>query len=116
MKLDWAETLFHSSCSIAPILIAWEWWHSIARRRWTVSLIVATVSCLWLLLALSWPGAIGPDYSDAHALILLANLIASLLAAIVSIVVRPQRSLRVVFAALALAFAWLFALSIMYAV
>jgi hypothetical protein len=116
MKLYLADRLFDSSTWVAPILIAWEWWHSIARRRWTASLIVATISCLWLLLALAWSGAIGPDYSYAHGWILLANLIASLLTAIASVVIRSQRSLRVVLAALMLSFVWFFALAIMYAV
>ena len=116
MKLDWVEVLLYSSICVASILLAWEWWRSIEQKRWTASLIVATLSCLWLLLSLAWRGAIGPDYSGTHAGILLVNLIASLLVAIASVAVRSQRSLKVVLAAFVLAFLWFFELSIMYAV
>ncbi|MGC2636534.1 MAG: hypothetical protein WA294_05110 [Acidobacteriaceae bacterium] len=100
----------------APILLAWDWWRSMLRRRWSASLLVVTVSCLWLLLALAWRGAMGPDYTNTHAYILSGNLLARVVVAAISIFVRSQRSIRVIISALGLAWVWFVTLSLMYAV
>jgi CDP-diglyceride synthetase len=102
--------------ALAAILLAWEWWRRRATRRWPVSLIVVTISCLWFLLALNWSGAIGPGYSNLRAAILVANLLAVVTVALISVIVRSQRSLRVVLSALTMAWVWFVTLSIMYAV
>jgi hypothetical protein len=98
----------------APVLLAWEWLRSFRRR--SISLIIASVSCIWMLFSLVWRGALGPDYSNAHAYIIAANLVAVMLTAIASALIRSQRSVRTVFAAVMLGFVWFVALAIMYAV
>jgi len=100
----------------APILLAREWKLRFSVKKYPLSLIVVTVSCLWILLGLIWSGALGPDYSDIHAYITLVNAVANLLCALVAASVKTQRSYRTVLAALSLAFVWAVALSIMYAV
>ncbi|HSY04238.1 MAG TPA: hypothetical protein VK819_18875 [Acidobacteriaceae bacterium] len=112
-KMDVLEDVL---ITVALILIGWEWWHSFARKRWTVSLIIATVECLWWLLALLWGGALGPDYSNLHFFICAGNVAGALIAAIVAAAFRSQRSLRVFVASVSLAAVWFFALAIMYVV
>jgi hypothetical protein len=98
----------------AAILLAWEWKRSIAGRRWTVPLLIVTMSCLWWLLALAWRRALGPDYSNTHAAILAANLLADIVSAVIAASIRSQRRVRVILAALGLAWVWFFTWSIMY--
>jgi hypothetical protein len=102
--------------AVAPVLLAWEWTLRFASKHYPLSLTLATISCLWILLALIWPGAIGPDYSNLHACIAVVNSLASLLCAIASIAIRSQRSYRTAVAAFSLAFVWTVTFSIMYAV
>ena len=101
---------------VTPILLTWEWVISITRKSYPIPLFVVSVSCLWLLLALIWHSAIGPDYSNVHAYIVGANLVVVLLAAITVGVFRSQRRLRTLLAALSLSVVWFVALSVMYAV
>jgi CDP-diglyceride synthetase len=106
----------YSLIAVPPILLFWEWTRRFVRKQYPISLVLTTVSCLWILLGLLWRGAIGPDYSNLHGMIALVNLAVDLLCAIASIAVRSQRSLRIVIAAFSLAFVWSFILEIMYAV
>jgi len=109
--------LFEDSLLVAaPTLLAWEWAIRLAHRRYTLSAIVVTVSCVWILLARVWRSVIGPDYSNAHAYIVIANILALIAVAIATLFVRSQRSPRILLAALSLAFVWFVALAIMYAV
>jgi len=114
--LDAIVDIEYALIALAPALLAWEWWRGVARRRWSASLIVTSVSCLWLVLALVWRGAAGPDYSNAHAYIFSGNALAAIVVAVVSAVIRSQRSTRVIVAAIALAVIWLTGLAVMYAV
>jgi hypothetical protein len=98
------------------LLLAWEWWRSSASKQFSASLVVASVSCAWILLATVWPGAIGPDYSRLHGVIVLANLIAAVATAIATLAIRSQRSVRVFIPAVALAIGWFIALAVMDAV
>jgi hypothetical protein len=100
----------------AAFLLAWEWRRSAALGRKPVLLIIVAISCSWLLLALTWRGAFGPDYSNTHFAICCGNLLADVGTAILAIALRPQRAFRVAIAALCLAWVWFFALSIMYVV
>jgi CDP-diglyceride synthetase len=116
MTVDRLAIIEYSLLTAAPILIAWEWTVRPARKSYPFSAIVATISCIWILLALVWRSAIAPDYSNAHACIIIANLLAVLIVAICATVVRPERSLRIVLAALSLAFVWFVSLSTVSAV
>lgn len=100
----------------APTLLVWEWILRVARKQYPVTLIASTISCVWLLAGIIWRDTIGPDYSNLHAYIAVANLVANLLCAIVAAAVRTQRSYRTMLANLSLAFVWFVTLSIMYAV
>ena len=42
------------SVGVALILVAWEWRVRIPRQQWGVSLIVTTISCVWMCLLLAW--------------------------------------------------------------
>lgn len=102
--------------AVAPTLLVWEWIVRVARKQYPVTLIVSTISCLWILAGLIWREAIGPDYSNPHAYIAVVNSVANLLCALVAAAVRTQRSFRTILANLSLAFVWIVAFSIMYAV
>jgi hypothetical protein len=102
--------------AIAPVLLAWEWMVRIARKRYPVTLIVSTISCLWILAGLIWRQTLGPDFSNVHAYIAGVNSVASLLCALVAAAIRTQRSYRITLASLSVAFVWIVTLSIMYAV
>ena len=102
--------------ALAPTLLVWEWIRRIARRQYPVTLIVSTISCLWLLTGLVWRGAIGPDYSNLHGYIALANSVADLLCVSVAAAIQTQRSPRTILASLFLSFVWVVTLLIMYAV
>lgn len=102
--------------AVAPILLVWEWILRSARKQYPLSLILVTISCLWILLGLIWRSAIGPDYSNLHGYIALLNSAANLVCAIAAAAIRSQRSYRTVLAALSLAFIWTITLLIMYAV
>ena len=108
--------VFYCLVVVPPILLLWEWIGRFAERRYPISLVLTTISCLWILLGLLWRGAIGPDYSNLHAYIALVNLGVNLLVAIASVALRSQRSFRTAIAALSLALVWAFIFEIMYAV
>jgi hypothetical protein len=97
----------------AAILLAWEWWRSLAGRRWTIPLIIVTISCIWWLLALASGDALAPDYSITRVAILTGNLLADIGSAVISVSFRSQRRVRVILAALCLAWVWFFTWSIM---
>lgn len=100
----------------APVLLVWEWSLRFACKQYPLSLILVTISCLWILLGFVWRDAIGPDYSGLHGYIVLLNSVANLLCAVAAAVIRSQRSYRTILAALSLAFVWAVAFLIMYAV
>ena len=102
--------------AVAPVLLLWEWILRYTAKQFPLSLIVATVSCLWILLGLVWHSALGPDYSNLHGYVALVNSAGDLLCAVAGVFMRSQRSYRTVLAALALGFVWTVTLSIMYAV
>jgi hypothetical protein len=108
--------LDYSLVALALVLLASEWLMTLARRRRAISLVVITVSFIWLLIALVWPPAIGPSYSNVHGYIILANLTATALAAVAALALRSQRSWRSCLAAVSLTCVWVFALGVMYAV
>lgn len=116
MLFDAMRYLLYLLPLLAAALLAWEWWLTFARGHRSALLIVVSISCVWQLLALAWRGVIGPDYSNVHASILLGNLIATVVCAITSAVVRSHRSVRIIVSAIALSWVWFVALSIMYAV
>jgi hypothetical protein len=101
--------------AVSVALLASEWIRK-RQKRVSLLLIIATVSCVWLLLGLLWRSALGGDYSNLHAYIVLANLAASIIVAICALIFRSQRSARVFGAATSLAFVWFVTFSIMYAV
>ena len=101
--------------AIAAILLAWEWWRRWRAKQRPWSLIVVTVSCLWFLLWMSSPGAIGPWDSRLRVVVLAGNLLAVLAAALVSATVRSHRSVRVILSALALAWVWFISFSVLLA-
>lgn len=71
--------------------------------------LTATIcSFAWLLLALVWRGAFGPDYSTLRFTIIGINLFAMLAAAIGAAAIRSQRSWPTVPAASILAIVWLY--------
>lgn len=102
--------------AVAPILLVWEWTLRFVRKQYPFSLILATISCLWILLGLIWRSAIGPDYSNLHGYIALLNSAANLLCAVAAAAIRSQHSYRTVLAALSLTLVWTVTLLIMYAV
>lgn len=101
--------------AIAAILLAWEWWRRWKTKHWPWSLIVVTVSCLWFLLWMNSPGAIGPGDSSLRVAVLAGNLLAVLAAALSSAIVRSQRSVRVILSAMALAWVWFISFSVLLA-
>lgn len=105
--------IYYCLITVAPILLVWEWTRRFPRKQYPISLILTTISCLWILLGSVWGVAIGPDYSNLHAYIALVNLGANLLCAIASVAFRSQRSFRTAIAALSLALVWAFVLAIM---
>jgi hypothetical protein len=100
------DSAIYFTVGIALILVAWDWRVKIPRHQGGFSLIVTTMSCLWMCLFLAWRGACGPDGSFLHASIVFANIIATLVSAILAAVFRSQRSLRTLIAALALMTIW----------
>jgi hypothetical protein len=116
MTIDTYSLIEYGLIAAAPILLAWEWRLRLGVKKYPLSLIVVTISSLWILLALAWRGALGPDYSDLHAYITLVNALADLICAILAATIKTQRSYRTVIAGMFLAFVWAFTLSIMYAV
>jgi hypothetical protein len=102
--------------AVAPILLVWEWGMRLAGRQYPLTLILATISYLWILLGLVWRGVIGPDYPNIHAYIAILNSATNVICVVVALAVRSQRSLRTAFAAMSLAFVWTVTLLIMYAV
>ena len=116
MTVDELALVEYFLLAAAPILLAWEWTLRIAGKQHPLSLILATVSCLWVLLGLIWRGVIGPDYSNLHGYIALANSVVNLSCAVAAVVIRSQRSYRTVLAAPSLSFVWAVTLAIMYAI
>jgi len=116
MSVDPLSFCEYGLVAVASALLAWEWFLRIPRKQYPVSLVVSTISCLWILTAFVWSGALGPDYSTLHACIAIANSVASLLCAFVAASIRSQRSYRIILASLSLAFVWTVTFLIMYAV
>ena len=116
MTVDSFALFEYCLLAVAPILLAWEWSLRFRVKLYPISLVLATISCLWIILGLAWRGAMGPDYSNLHGYIALVNSAVDLLCAIAAIAVRSQRSYRTVVAALSLAFVWTVTLLIMYVV
>lgn len=101
---------------LVPVLLGWDWWRQAGRGRYPITLMLVTVSCLWLLLGWVWGSVLGPEYSNLHAYIAVGNCLGSLILGIIAGATPSQRSWRMIVAALLLAFLWFFLLSIMYAV
>ena len=73
-----------------------------------VPLMATACSFTWLLLALVWRGAFGPDYSTLRFTIIGINLFGMLAAAVGAAAIRSQRSWPTVPAASILAIVWLY--------
>ena len=73
-----------------------------------IPLTASLCSFAWLLLALFWHGAFGPDYSKLRYTIIGVNLFGMLAAAITAAAIRSQRSWPTVPAASILAVIWLY--------
>lgn len=116
MPVQFAAFVEYCLIAVAPTLLVWEWIRRVARKQYPVTLILSTISCLWLLTGLVWREAIGPNYSNLHAYIALTNSVADLLCTLVAAGVRTQRSLRTILASLILSLIWAVTFSIMYAV
>jgi hypothetical protein len=71
-------------------------------------LMATLCSFAWLLLALLWHGAFGPDYSALRYTIIALNLFGMLAAAVTAAAIRSQRSWPTVPAASILAIIWLY--------
>jgi CDP-diglyceride synthetase len=102
--------------AVAPILLVWEWTRRLPSKQYPFSLILTTISCMWILLGLIWRDVMGPDYSNIHGYIAIANSATDVFCTIAALVFRSQRSPRTAFAAISLAFVWTVTLLIMYAV
>ena len=116
MSVNTFSLIEYGLIAAAPILLAWEWKLCVAVKKYPLSLIVVTISSLWILLAFVWRGALGPDYSNLHGYITLANAVANIICAALAATLKTQRSYRTILTALFLAFVWAFTLLIMYAV
>jgi len=76
--------------------------------RGAIPLTLTVASFFWILMALIWHGAFGPDYSGLRYTIIAVNLFGMVAAAIIAAAVKSQRSWVTVPAAAILAIIWLY--------
>jgi hypothetical protein len=74
--------------------------------------VAASASLLWLAIGIVFPSAIGPDYSNIRATIILSNLGGALLAGAFSIAWKPTRQVWTALASIMLVIIWTFILAI----
>jgi hypothetical protein len=76
--------------------------------RKSIPLIAAVISLLWILLGLTWRGALGPDYSTLRYSVIGLNLVCMLLSTVIAFALRSQRSWLTGIAACILSWVWFY--------
>jgi hypothetical protein len=105
------ELVFGSAMLICAICLLVGVIGSIQDQRFfknAIPLTTTICSFIWVILALSWHGAFGPDYSKLRYGIIGINMFGMLISAIAAAAIRSQRSWPTVPAAAILTCAWLY--------